>query len=97
MFMSDDADQFYNAWIKTFQGSPNHILCIWHVLQVWKNNLRALKDHDKEKEVYHELKVLMDETDQNNFEIMIENAVKKWKTEVSTKSFAEYFEKHYKS
>ena len=49
------------------------------------------------KKVYHELKVLMDETNQNNFEIMIENAVKKWKTEVNTKSFAEYFEKHYKS
>ena len=48
-FMSDDADQFYNAWIKTFQGSPNHILCIWHVLRAWRNNLRALKDHDKEK------------------------------------------------
>ena len=95
-FMSDDADQFYNAWIKTFQGSPNRILCIWHVLRAWKNNLRALKDHDKEEEMYHELKVMMDETDQNKFEVMIENAVKKWKADVRAKGFAEYFEKHYK-
>lgn len=95
-FMSDDADQFYNAWIKCFQGSPNRILCIWHVLRAWKNNLRTLKDHDKEEEIYHELKVMMDETDQNKFEIMIENAVTKWKTDISAKGFAEYFERHYK-
>ena len=95
--MSDDAEQFYNAWIATFQGSPNHILCTWHVLRSWKNHLRPLKDHDKEEEVYHELKVLMDETDQSKFEIMIENAVTKWKTDVNTKSFGEYFDTHYRS
>lgn len=44
------------------KGSLNCILCIWHVLQAWKNNLKAIKDHDKEEEMYHELKVMMTKT-----------------------------------
>ena len=30
-FMSDDANQFYNVWQAVFGGSPEKILCIWHV------------------------------------------------------------------
>lgn len=96
-FMSDDADQFYNAWINTFHDSPQRILCTWHVLRAWRNNLKTIGDKEKEEDVYHQLKVLMDETDRDKLNIMIENAIQQWSTDESIKTFAEYFVKHYKS
>lgn len=96
-FMSDDADQFYNAWIATFQYKPKKILCSWHVLRAWKKHLRSINNHDKEEEVYQILKVLMDETNLDKFQLMQENAICKWKEDNSSKKFAEYFESQYKS
>ena len=96
-FMSDDADQFYNAWIGTFQYKPKRILCSWHVLRAWRKHLRSISNYDKEEEVYQILKVLMDETDLEKFKLMQENAIRNWKTDNSTTQFAEYFESQYKS
>ena len=56
-FMSDIADQFYNAWATTFTHTPKRILCTWHVLQAWKNHLKIIKDLDTGKKLYHTLKV----------------------------------------
>ena len=95
-FMSDDADQFFNAWANTFEHTPKRILCTWHVLRAWKSHLKGVRDRDKEEEVYHELKVLMDETNPKVFEVMVENACKKWKKDANTEQFADYFQKYYK-
>ena len=83
-FMSDDADQFYNAWIRTFQYKPKKILCSWHVLRAWRKHLRSINSYDKEEEVYQILKVLMDETDLEKFKLMQENAICNWKEDNST-------------
>ena len=56
-FMSDIADQFYNAWATTFTHTPKHIRCTWHVLWAWKNHLKIIKDLDTEEKLYHTLKV----------------------------------------
>ena len=95
--MSDIADQFYNAWMATFTHTPKHILCTWHVLRAWKNHLKIIKDSEKEEEVYHTLKVLMDETEEHKFKQMIESAVDQMKENINTKKFGEYFEINYKS
>ena len=29
--MSDDAEQYYNAWVAVFGMGPHKLLCIWHV------------------------------------------------------------------
>ena len=95
-FMSDIADQFYNAWTATFTHTPKRILCTWHVLRAWKNHLKIIKDLDTEEKLYHILKVLMDETDEQTFKQMVETAVVEMKEKASTKEFGEYFEANYK-
>ena len=41
-FMSDDAEQFYTAWIAVFGPGPKNILCTWHIDRVWRTNLKSL-------------------------------------------------------
>ena len=50
--MSDDANQFYNAWITTFQSKPKKLLCSWHVLQAWKHHLKLINNAEKEEQIY---------------------------------------------
>ena len=69
--MSDDAEQFYNGWTAVFQYKPNRILCSWHVQRAWRKHLKVINDHDKEEEVYQMLKVIMDETNLDDFLIML--------------------------
>lgn len=33
VLMTDDTTTFLNAWNKTFQSNPRHLLCSWHVMK----------------------------------------------------------------
>ena len=68
-FMSDCAEQYFNAWQCTFGGeNTRKLLCIWHVDRAWR---RALNDHVEEQqdkiEIYHQLCVLLQEREENQF------------------------------
>ena len=95
-FMSDDANQYYNAWATVFDYKPTKLLCSWHVLRAWKQNLKSIKDVSQQEDVFQELRVIMDQTNNHKCHKMLENAVSLWKCDSSTKKFAEYFEKYYK-
>ena len=60
IFMSDDAQQFYNAWHIVFGGSPSKILCMWHVDRSWR---KSLNEHVENSqcciEIYRQLRVLL--------------------------------------
>ena len=69
-FMSDDADQFFNAFRAVF-GSANtrKVLCAWHVDQLWSGALRQhMKHADRRVEVYHYLRVLLMEREEGNLQ-----------------------------
>lgn len=40
--MSDDAEQYYNAWSGVFGPVPKKLLCSWHVDRAWK---KAIYEH----------------------------------------------------
>ena len=41
VFMSDDADNFYNAWKSVFTvTSTKKLICAWHVDQSWRRSLQ---------------------------------------------------------
>ena len=64
-FMSDCAEQYFNAWCSVF-GCENTktLLCIWHVDRAWRF---ALNEHitctnkQERVEIYHHLRVLLQE------------------------------------
>ena len=42
-FMTDNAEQYYNAWKEVFsEGTTKKILCAWHVDRAWR---KAIHQH----------------------------------------------------
>jgi hypothetical protein len=66
--MTDDAEQFYNAWVSVFgKGKMQKLLCSWHVDRAWKAALNKIQDKDMQKTLYHNIRLLMDETSVEKF------------------------------
>lgn len=95
--MSDLAEQFYTAWIGSFKSRPKKLVCVWHVDRAWRENIRQLKDKELEATVYHNLRLLLEETDQKQFEVLLKHTLKEFKKSSTTVNFGKYFETHYAS
>ena len=67
-FMSDLAEQFYNAWVATFGNRPHKLVCTWHVDRAWRENLHQVKNNELKANVYHNLRVLLEEQDKDRFD-----------------------------
>ena len=54
-FMSDDADQFFNAFRAVFGNEGTRkVLCAWHIDRCWRGALRQhVKDNNRRIEIYH--------------------------------------------
>lgn len=95
-FMSDMAEQYYSAWIATFGGSPNKLLCVWHVDRAWRKNILChIKNKEEQATTYYTLRVLLEEMDPPKFECLLQQALKKWKDNPLTSDFYEYFHQYY--
>ena len=71
--MSDLAEQFYNAWVVVFGISPQKLV---HVDRAWRENLKQLKNSELEALVYHNLRVLLEESDEGKFELLLDQRAK---------------------
>lgn len=96
-FMSDDADQYYSSWIHIFSNNAcNKLLCTWHVDRSWrKGGLTKIKNKESQVHVYHTLRILLDETEQKTFEVLLQNALFQWKNDEQLKEFHTYFISNY--
>ena len=95
-FMSDDAEQFYTAWIAVFGPGPRKLLCTWHVDKAWRTNLKSLiGNRDTEAAVYHNLRVLLEETDTGKFENLLHKTVQQLNLSEVTQTFGKYFSQYY--
>ena len=93
--MSDDAPQYYSAWCSIFENTPKKLLCSWHVDRAWRDNVKSkIRDKDLETTVYQNLKILMEESDINNFESLL-NATLRNLNSSNTKEFKNYFVEYY--
>ena len=73
-FMTDDAEQYHNAWKEVFgESNTRKILCAWHVDRAWR---KALFQHVGEREnqvhVYHQLRLLLTETEESQFRVILQ-------------------------
>ena len=76
-FMSDMAQQYYNAWKEVFPTTDTKYLwCAWHVDRAWRNGIKKyVNNTEKQKEVYHHLHVLMMETDIGKFKALLTKCI----------------------
>ena len=91
-FMTDLAEQFYNAWVSTFGNKPRKLVCTWHVDRAWREKLKQLRNSELEATLYHNLRVLLEETDTKTFEDLLCQTLNESRT---TADFGKYFETHY--
>ena len=94
-FMSDDAEQYYTAWIAVFGPGPHKLLCTWHVDGAWRGNLNVIGNREIEVQVYHTLRLILEETDTPTFEILLQKAVNQFNLSPTTRDFGKYFCQYY--
>jgi hypothetical protein len=94
--MTDDAEQFYSCWRNTFQGDSRKLLCHWHVDRAWRSSLHnKIKDKEVLSQVYHTLRTLMEEENEEIFQKMLTAFCHQLEQNEETKTFADYFSKYY--
>ena len=95
--MSDLAEQFYSAWIAAFYSTkpPKKLICTWHVDRAWRENLKKFTNSELKVTLYHNLRVLLEETDVHMIELLLERTIHNLKDSNVTFGFADYFEKNY--
>ena len=74
--MTDMADQYYTAWRTVFGPDTKRILCTWHVDRAWREQLKLIDNRELQAAVYHNLRVLLEETDCDKFEVLLTETVK---------------------
>ncbi len=93
--MSDDAEQFYTSWVYVFGPGPRKLLCSWHVDRAWRGQLNLIKCKEAQAEVYHILRILLEETDIQRFETFLQGALTKFNSNETTTAFGTYFSRMY--
>lgn len=93
LLLSDDTNSFCNAWKTIFQDDSKHILCAWHVLRSWNNNLKSkVKDEAVRLEMKKDMEEFLHELDTVTFQKYLNDFLIKYKEETA---FIKYFEEHY--
>lgn len=72
----DDAEQYYSSWNQIYGGNPKKLLCSWHVDRAWRVNIRnKVSDLQKQVQVYHHLRTLLELTDSQDFVKLLQQTV----------------------
>ena len=94
-FMSDDAEQYYTAWTSIFGGQPKKLLCTWHVDRAWRKALTKISNKQLQVDVYHKLRVILEEKDADNLHLLLQNTILQWNASPATINYASYFTEYY--
>ena len=72
-FMSDDADQFFNAWKGLFgDNGTKKLLCAWHVDRVWREGLKKHIDTKASRVEIYQLRVLLMQNEEPSFRVLLQ-------------------------
>ena len=90
--MTDDAEQYFKAWVAVFGMGPCKLLCTWHVDRAWR---KVLNDKETAALVYHNIRLLMEESNVTSFLSMLKETLAQLIESPATAMFGSYFEVHY--
>ena len=93
--ITHDAEQYFNAWIAVFGMGPKKLLCTWHIDRAWRKALSGISDKETAALVYHNLRLLMEESDKNKFSAMLKETLAQLNESPLTSGFRSYIETHY--
>ena len=96
VFMSDDASQYYNAWVSVFSGHPKKLLCRWHVDRAWREALNSMiQSQEKRANVYHHMCVVMENTSIHTFTAQMQMFVSWLLEDPNLVHFCQYLQANY--
>ena len=97
VFMSDDANNFYNAWKSVFSVTDTKkLICAWHVDKSWRKGLQQhITDTTKQADVYHHLRVLLEEREVISFWQRLQQFISWLSENEDLSSFLQYFQREY--
>ncbi|KAK3922643.1 Protein FAR1-RELATED SEQUENCE 2 [Frankliniella fusca] len=93
--ITDDDPALINAMNEGFSADLPHILCIWHVLKNFKENLRSKASKDLYDTMLSEVRVIMNEDNEGLFLKLIDGFQKKYENDKNASHFIDYFRKYY--
>ena len=87
-FMSDCAEQYYNAWQGVFDTTETtKVICIWHVHRAWRKSLREhIEIKEEQIHTYHMLCTLLQERSEAQFRKLLQEFM----TYIYTKHYTFY-------
>ena len=92
--MSDDAEQFVNAWqgfLGNKEDNTKKLLCTWHVDCSWRRSLHDLVHVENERvEIYHHLRTLLETNNTSEFQLLLQHFIT-WLHNKNTMTFVIIF------
>lgn len=71
--MSNDAPEYYNAWVNIMEQPEHQLLCTWHIDRNWRKNLQKIHgDQEFKAKIYKSLRLLLQEQNVDQFQEMLE-------------------------
>ena len=92
--MSDDAENFYNAWRGVFTTTnTKKLLCAWHIDKSWRKGIQChVSNKAKHESVYHVLRALLNEGEAS-FCFRLQQFILWLSSQWEFSDFLEYFQK----
>ena len=81
--------------IHGWQHSTTELVCTWHVDRAWMENLRQLKNSELQTMVYHNLRLLLEETHYHKFELLLDQIAKQLIKSSTTANLGKCFQTYY--
>lgn len=94
--MSDDAEQYFNAWLDVFGPGPVKLLCTWHVDRAWRKTVHdKISDTEVRDSIFKMLTTIREETEPEKFEQMLTEFLSTLEASSGTAAFLEHFQRTY--
>uniref|UniRef100_A0A1X7U555 MULE transposase domain-containing protein n=1 Tax=Amphimedon queenslandica TaxID=400682 RepID=A0A1X7U555_AMPQE len=94
-FMSNCANQFYNAWVGVFQERPHKLICTRHIDKAWRDKLAEMVEtKEKQVKIYHHLRVILEKRDILQFELVLQQFLS-YLADDNEEKFLNYFLSNY--
>lgn len=96
VFMSDNDNSYYNAWV-TVMGWPDHrLLCTWHVTKAWKDHIKKEVPVDKRDIALGQLLNIKKSMSESRYETLTARYRYKWENGAEwEKKILNYFDTYY--
>lgn len=95
VFLSDDSNIFYNAFVSQFGTNPSKILCDWHVKRNLFENLSKVCNLEKRKELKKNLIIIINELDIATFQVMLNRLLDELLVDPETVNYGNYLSTYY--